>query len=95
MRFEKQAEIVQQSEASRKKKIFIKNSSSCYTRYSLIYNEFEFLIQKLKVNTTFKLKLTFASFFVTKSTKPNPLCVPVPTNFFGNLTDLRSPKTLK
>lgn len=38
--------------------------------------------------------LTFASCLVTKSTKPNPLCVPVPVIFFGKRTVFSSPKVL-
>lgn len=39
--------------------------------------------------------LTFASCFVRKSTKPNPLCVPVPVIFFGKRTVFSSPKVLE
>lgn len=38
--------------------------------------------------------LTFASCLVRKSTKPNPLCAPVPVIFFGKRTVFSSPKVL-
>ena len=39
--------------------------------------------------------LTFASCLVRKSTKPKPLCVPVPVSFFGKRTVFSSPKVLE
>lgn len=39
--------------------------------------------------------LTFASCLVTKSTKPKPLCAPVPVIFFGRRTVFSSPKVLE
>lgn len=39
--------------------------------------------------------LTFASCLVTKSTKPKPLCTPVPVIFFGRRTVFSSPKVLE
>lgn len=38
--------------------------------------------------------LTFASCLVRKSTKPNPLCEPIPVIFFGKRTVFSSPKVL-